>query len=485
MNNFIRRRHKRLYALIEDLDFVRKIVPIVVSVVMFMEFLDSTIINTAIPSIARDFYEDPIFLKFSVTSYFLSLAFFVPISGWVVDRIGTKKLFIFAVTLFTLSSFFCGISSNTTQLSIFRFLQGAGGAFMSPVARIVIIRLFPASELVRVQGIIFAPALLGLVLGPFLGGLITTYLTWHWIFYLNIPVGFVAVVLGAYFIAQEKSARVHPFDFLGFVISGLALGCISFAVDLFGHEQIISSFYVYLSAIVGFFSCLFLVIHCLKKKNPVLDFSLFRIPAFRVGMVSSLPLYIINTAITFLLTLLFQEVFKNNPLQSGFLLLPIACSQFMTRFFAPKVIHYFGFKRCMMISCFFISIALLGFSRLSPSTPHFLLVAIEVVYGGFYIIQMSCCGALNYVETPKNLTSQATSLDLTLRQFLASLGVGLSALLLVVIARLLHVDLMTPQSLPVFQWTLFLFVVFPLMSFVVSFFMHPSVGQVISPRVSK
>ena len=254
--------------------YLEKIIPFLVASVLFMEFLDISIINTAVPSIARSFNISPILLKFSVASYFLSLAIFIPISGWCADKFGTRKIFLFSVALFTLSSLLCGISQNIWQLTIFRFLQGIGGAFMNPVARIIVLRLFPAKDIVRIQGIIFTPAMLGYVLGPFLGGIITDYLSWHWIFLINVPAGLIIIYIGRKYIVNYAEPFIKMLDLFGFFLAAFSLCLITIFIETLNHYEILSKETVFLSGITGVILFIILVWRCLNNSSPILDFAL-------------------------------------------------------------------------------------------------------------------------------------------------------------------------------------------------------------------
>lgn len=250
------------------------IIPIIVAIVLFMEYLDTSILNTAIPKIALNFNISPVVLKFSIASYFLSLAIFIPISGWCADKFGTRYMFLFSVTLFVAASIACAFSQNLWQLTFFRFLQGVGGAFMNPVSRIIVVRLFPANALVRVQGIIFTPAMLGYVFGPVLGGLLTTYLSWRWIFYINIPIGIFAIYQGYLHIEQHISEHIPKFDLVGFIIAAFSLALISVFVELLYHNEIIGMGGLLLIGLSGAGLFVFLVYYCLYKEDPIFDFEL-------------------------------------------------------------------------------------------------------------------------------------------------------------------------------------------------------------------
>lgn len=433
--------------------YSKQIIVILVSIVMFMEFLDTTIINTAIPSIARSFHQDPLLLKFSATSYFLSLAIFTPVSGWVADKIGTKRIFILSISLFVISSLLCGLATNILELTCFRFLQGMGGAFMNPVSRIVILRIFQPKDLVRVQGYIFTPAMLGFVFGPFLGGLITTYLNWSWIFFINIPIGLLTIYFGFYFIPQQKGGLPKKFDLLGFVLSAVALGCIAFSVDMIGHYEYVPKSIVFFCGIIGLICFLNLIFYCKRKSNPILDFSLFAVRTFRIGLLSNFTMYMITASISFLLPLMYQEHFLYSPVYSGILVLPIAFGQFIFRLIAPKIIHNLGFKTSMLMSCTLIILSIFFLSEIQKHSSIYYIIFAEFLCGSSLIIYGSSTGALNYIDVPKELSSKATALDLTSRQFSASLGIGITALFINFFRHSFGLDFSSAGGIKIFHYT--------------------------------
>jgi EmrB/QacA subfamily drug resistance transporter len=447
-------------------EFSKRVIVILVSVVMFMEFLDTTIINTAVPSIARSFNEDPLLLKFSVTSYFLSLAIFTPISGWVADKIGTKKIFLFSVALFVVASFLCGVSSNVFELTVFRFLQGLGGAFMNPVSRIVILRIFEPKDLVRVQGAIFTPAMLGFILGPFVGGMITTYLSWSWIFYVNIPVGLCVLFFGFKFIPQQKEKHVKKFDVVGFVLSAFALGCIAFSVDMIGHTEIVPQKLTIFIGIAGVIFLSTLVAYCKNKRNPVLDFLLFQIRTFRIGFFYNIGMYMLAASFAFLLPLMYQEQFLFSPAMSGVLVLPIAFGQIIARFVAPQIINPLGFKKSMMLASSLVLFALFFIAKIQSTTPLPFIIVFEFLFGFGIVISGSSTGALNYIDIPKEKSSRATSLDLTSRQFASSLGIGVSALLLNYFRQHYGIEFSSVGAVKIFHYTFLIMASLAILAFV-------------------
>jgi EmrB/QacA subfamily drug resistance transporter len=422
-----------------------------------MEFLDLSIINTAVPTIARNFLVSPLILKFAVASYYLSLAIFIPISGWCADKFGTKAVFIAAVSMFTFASLMCGISTNVVELTGFRFLQGVGGAFMNPVARIIVLRLYPPKDLVKVQSMIFTPALLGTILGPFLGGVITEYWSWHSIFLVNIPIGLMVIWLAIRLIEQYKMPGIKPFDWFGFILIGTSLIMITLFVEMLNHYDIVTRHLVFLSGIIGVLLFISGILYCLFNRRALFDLSVFRINSFNIGFVTNLVVYGVHAGIMFMLPLMFQECFGLSPTQSGYLVLPIAISAVVMRFFARLIISKIGFNNMLKFASGLIGLAVLSMAIINSTTMHWQIVLIEVVYGLAMIMCGSATGALCYIDVAKERVSNVTSLDLTFRQFGSSIGVGLSSFCLTNFALLFKVEIFTLSGIRAFHYTFMFF----------------------------
>lgn len=442
----------------------KRIIIILVSVVMFMEFLDTTIINTAIPTIAKNFNQDPLLLKFSVTSYFLGLAIFTPISGWVADKFGTKLVFLLSVSVFVIASFFCGLSTNIPELTSFRFLQGTGGAFMNPVSRIIILRIFQPKDLVRVQGYIFTPAMLGFVLGPFLGGIITTYLHWSWIFFVNIPIGLIVIYFALRFIVQQKSTIIKKFDLTGFILSAFSLGSISFSADMFGHYEIVPKFVVLLTGFLGVSLFIVLLFHCARNKNPVFNFFLFKIKTFRIGLSANFTMYMLVSSVSFLLPLMYQVQFSYSPAYAGILLLPIAVAQLIFRYFAPLVIHNLGFKVSMLTACLLAIFMFFLLATIQVNSSIYFIIFVEFLLGTSFIIFGSSTGALNYIDIPKEQSASATALDLTSRQFASSLGIAFSVMFVNFYKSFFSMEITSNGGVKIFHYTFLSFILLVFLS---------------------
>ncbi len=292
------------------------VAPLIVASALFMENIDSTVIATSLPAIAADLKEDPIALKLALTSYLLSLAVFIPVSGWMADRFGARTVFRAAIVVFTLGSIACGFSQSLLDFVLFRMVQGLGGAMMVPVGRLVIVRTVPKHELVSALAWLMVPALMGPLIGPPLGGFITTYFHWRWIFWINIPIGIIGVLLATRFIENFREAHPPPLDLRGFVLLGLGLAGIAFGLTTIGQGLLPLSVAV-LMLLVGSTLVYSYVLHARKKRTPVLDLKLLSVPTFRASIIGGSLFRVGIGAMVFLLPLLFQLGFGLTAFASG------------------------------------------------------------------------------------------------------------------------------------------------------------------------
>ena len=327
----------------------RYFVTLIVAVALFMETMDSTVIATSLPAIARDLGEDPIALKLALTSYLLSLAVFIPLSGWAADRFGARTVFRAAIVVFTLGSAACGFASSLFDFVLFRIVQGIGGAMMVPVGRLVILRTVPKSELISALAWLTIPALMGPVIGPPLGGFITTFASWRWIFWINIPIGVLGVILATYYIQNFREEELPPLDVKGFILSGVGLSGLAFGFTTIG-QGLFPPAVVAALLIVGFVGCFLYVRHARTAIAPLLDLSLLKIDTFFASVVGGFIYRVGIGATPFLLPLLLQLGFGLTPFQSGMLTFSTAVGAIAMKTTAAPILRRFGFKQVLVIN---------------------------------------------------------------------------------------------------------------------------------------
>ena len=348
----------------------KRIIAFIVSLAIFMDALDTTIINTAIPAMSRSLQVNPVDLKIALISYLLSLAVFIPISGWIADKYGTKRVFNTAIGIFTLSSIFCGSAQNLTELVIARSCQGLGGALMLPLGRLLILRTFQRHELVEAMNAVIMVVSLGLMLGPVAGGFITDHFSWHWIFWVNIPVGLFAILMASFWLADTAPIKVRRFDFPGFVMFGGGLATLSFAMsDLSETTANQKNAFMILALAICMLVAYF--IYARKQTHPIINTSLFQFRTFKISITANLFARLGFGGVPFLLPLLLQVGLGYSAQLSGFLLVPMAVGILIIKSFNLNILRFFGYKN-YYCSTPLVGILLLNFASLTR-THHFML----------------------------------------------------------------------------------------------------------------
>jgi EmrB/QacA subfamily drug resistance transporter len=400
--------------------------PVIVACALFMENLDSTVLSTSLPAIATDLHEDPIALKLALTSYLLSLAVFIPASGWMADRFGARKIFRAAIVVFTIGSICCGLSSTLPQFVAARILQGAGGAMMTPVGRLVLLRSVPRADLVRALAWLTTPALIGPVIGPPLGGFITTYFHWRWIFWINVPIGVLGVILVTRYIADIREEDVPPLDRVGFVLSGLGLSSLVFGFSVLGRNFLpLWAALLLIGAGAGCMAAY--VVHARRTEFPILDLKLFGRQTYRASVLGGFLFRIGLGATPFLLPLLFQAGFGLTPFRSGLLTFCSTLGAMAMKPTAAPILKRTGFRNVLIantiISTLFFSLN----AFFTAQTPHLLIIAILLIGGFFRSLQFTALNAVAYAEIDNREMSRATSLSSVGQQLSLSVGVTIGA----------------------------------------------------------
>jgi EmrB/QacA subfamily drug resistance transporter len=405
------------------------LVPLIVATALFMENVDSSVIATSLPEISRDIGVDPIALKLALTSYLLSLAVFIPISGWMADKFGARTVFRAAIVVFTLGSLACGFAVSLPDLVLYRIIQGMGGAMMVPVGRLVILRMVPKHELVSALAWLVVPALIGPMIGPPLGGFITTYFHWRWIFWINIPIGIVGFWLATKYIEDIREENVPPLDVSGFVLSGIGLTGLAFGFTTIGQELLpfwLSASMIVVGAVVMYFY----VRHARAHPAPLIDLKLLSVQTFRVSVVGGSLFRIGVGAMPFLLPLMFQLGFGLNALQSGLLTFAGAAGAMLMRASVAPILRRFGIKRVLVVNTVVAAgfIAAAGFFE--PGTPYFIVIAVLFIGGFFRALQFSTLNSLAFADLGSSTMSQATSFTSVAQQISVSAGVAVAAMVL-------------------------------------------------------
>jgi EmrB/QacA subfamily drug resistance transporter len=426
-------------------------VPFVVACAMFMQNLDSTVIATALPTIAHSLGESPLRLNVAITCYLLSLAVFIPISGWTADRFGARRVFSLAIVVFTLGSVACGVSTSLPALVGARILQGMGGALMVPVGRLVLLRTVPKSDLVRAMSFVSVPALIGPVMGPPLGGLIVTYASWRWIFFINIPVGLLGIVLVNLLVGDLKETGRRPLDRSGFALTGIGLAALAFGFENVGRGAIPTIAVIGLLA-VGALCLTLYVRHARRVSHPIIDLRLFDIPTYASASIGGFLFRMGLGALPFLLPLMLQVGFGLSALHSGLLTFASAAGAMLMKTSAVKILRTFGFRIVLVGDAIISAGFLFGYSLFRPDTPHFVIFLALLIGGFFRSLQMTSINTLGYADVPPAMLSRATSLSSMAQQLSQTAGVATAALMLHTVL-VLHggTRLTAPDFYPVFM----------------------------------
>ena len=404
----------------------RRLLPWLVAVALFMESLDTTILNTAVPAIAAALHVAPLSMKSVLASYTLSLAIFITISGWVADRFGTRRVFAAAIGIFTLGSFLCGMSTNIHALVACRILQGCGGSMMVPVGRLTLVRAFAKSELVRVMSFISIPALIAPMLGPIAGGLIVGYLRWRFIFFVNIPIGLMGLYL-VYRHLPDYREHTDPLDVTGLILFGSGVALLSYVLEVFGEHTLTAleilgllGISILLLAAYGF--------HATRSAHPVLRLALFRIRTFRAAAAGSFVTRLGIGGIPFLFPLLYQVGLGFTPIQSGLLLIPQAIASMSLKPAMPRILARFGYRAVLVSNTVLMGVQILLFANIGRGTPVWLIV-IEVFFFGFSTsLQYTSMNTLVYADVNEQEASSASSIASTVQQMSVSFAVALASL---------------------------------------------------------
>jgi EmrB/QacA subfamily drug resistance transporter len=405
----------------------KRLLPWLVAVAFFMESLDATILNTAVPTMAAALHIAPLSMKSALTSYTLSLAVFIPISGWVADRYGTRRVFASAIGVFSLGSILCGFSRSIHFLVAARILQGCGGAMMVPVGRLTLVRTFARSELVKAMSFVAIPGLIGPLLGPLAGGLIVAY--WHWrlIFFVNVPIGIIGLYMVKVHLPDFRAKRTDPLDFVGMVLFGSGIALLSYVLEIFGETSLSLA---EIAGILGVAIALLLAYwtHATTAPHPLLRLRLFRIRTFRSAVAGGFVTRIGVGGLPFLLPLLYQVGLGFTPVQSGLLIMPQPLAAMSLKFTMPWVLTRFGYRRILLTNTIFIGLFIILFATIGPGTPVWLIALQAFGFGYVSSLQFTSMNTLVYADLTAADTSMGSSIASTLQQMSLSFGVATASL---------------------------------------------------------
>ncbi len=402
---------------------------LIIAAALFMEQLDGTVLATALPGMAHSFGVDPLHMNVALTSYLLSLAVFIPASGQAADRFGSRTVFRAAIALFTLGSILCGVSNSLAMLVGSRVLQGIGGAMMMPVGRLVLLRTVPKAELVSAMTWVLVPGLVGPVIGPPLGGFFVTYLSWHWIFYINVPIGVVGFLLAGRYIEQLRETQRRPFDVLGFGLSGFCLASLMFGFEL-ASRGAVSPWESCAMLGAGVLAGLAYIRHARTAENPVLDLRLMRIPSFAISVWGGSLTRITGGALPFLLPMMLQLGFGDTAARSGMITFSSAAGAMLMKAAAPAILRRWGFRLTLMWNGALATLLLMSAALFRPSVPVAVIVTVMFVGGFFQSLQFTAYNTVAYADIPRAQMSAATSFYTTFQQLMLSAGICAAAAVL-------------------------------------------------------
>lgn len=402
--------------------------PWIAAMAFFMQALDATILNTALPAIAQSLNRSPLAMQSAIISYTLTVAMLIPVSGWLADRFGTRRVFMVAVSLFTFGSLACAMSNSLLELVVFRVIQGIGGAMMMPVARLALLRAYPRSELLPVLNFVTMPGLIGPILGPVLGGVLVTWATWHWIFLINIPIGVAGLIYARKYMPNFTTPR-RRFDMTGFLLFGLSLVLFSSGVELFG-EKIVST---WLALAIVSLSLLLLtayLFHARRHPTPLIALPMFRTRTFSVGIAGNLATRLGTGCVPFLMPLMLQVGFGYPAIIAGCMMAPTAVGSIIAKSTVTQVLNWFGYRKTLVGITLFIGLMIAQFSLQTPAMPVWMLILPLFVLGMAMSTQFTSMNTITLADLTDENASSGNSVLAVTQQLSISLGVAISAAVL-------------------------------------------------------
>ena len=412
---------------IENIETTKKILPLILATAIFMQMLDSTILNTSLPSIAKDLNESPLNMQNAIISYVLTLALFMPVSGFLADKFGTKKVFIISLILFSLGSLLCSLSPNLTFLVIARVIQGIGGSLMTPVGKLALIKTFDKSELLKAMNFAIIPALIGPVLGPLIGGYMADYLSWHWIFLINLPIGILGIVLSVKYMPNYFS-KIIDFDFKGFLFFAAASLLLSISLEWMGNAKNITP--VLLVFLMGFIFIYLYYRHAKKEENPIFPLELFMVRTFRVGFLGNLATRLGISSIPLLIPLMIQIAYGQSAVVSGWIVAPMAITAMFGKSAVIKILNRFGYRKTLMFNTFLIGTLICLMAIPGINTSIYWFIPLILVLGFFNSIQFTSMNTISISDLRDSHTSSGNSLISVNQQIAIGFGIAFGLIIL-------------------------------------------------------
>jgi EmrB/QacA subfamily drug resistance transporter len=412
---------------VQTTESTKKFLPLILATAIFMQMLDSTILNTSLPAIAKDLNESPLDMQNAIISYVLTLAVFMPVSGFLSDKFGTKRVFILSLILFSIGSLFCSLSQNLTQLVIARMVQGVGGSLMTPVGKLALIRTFSKHELLKAMNFAIIPALIGPVLGPLVGGYMVDYLSWHWIFLINIPIGLLGIAMSIGYMPDYKSPIID-FDLKGFLIFAAASLLLSIALELFGNTVHVTPVLVVL--LLGFLMLYFYYRHATTDNNPIFPLDLFQVRTFRVGIVGNMVTRLGISAIPLLLPMMIQIAYGRSAVTSGWIVAPMAITAMFGKSVVIGILDRFGYRTTLMTNTFVIGFLICCMAIPAVNASIYWYMPIIAVLGFFNSIQFTAMNTISIADLRQYQTSSGNSLISVNQQLAIGFGVAFGLIVL-------------------------------------------------------